>query len=373
MWRSQIRQLEGEFFVISLRLRYLLLPLVLSFSCSLTFVTLTAAPSFANETEDQASVEAFYKGRTINIVIGSMAGGGYDFYGRLVGRAIGKYIPGKPGVTPTNMPGAGGNTAAAYVYSVAPRDGSTIAASSSGALLDKLIGDPSLVRYDPLLFNLIGSANSEVAVCVVRKSAQVKSFQDVFEKEIIIGTSGGTTRDLPMALKNILGAKLKLVTGYAGSREVMLAMEKNEVEGLCGIGYQATISQRPHWFTQESPMHALVQETLKGHPELDRAGSPLALNFAKTPEDRKALEIIYAQLTFTRPFMMAPDVPRERVSAIRRAFILALNDNDLNAEAKKLNLAVDPMSGEELESKVKELYAQPSELINRVRAAIAAQ
>ena len=315
----------------------------------------------------------FYAGRTISLVIGSAPGGGYDFYGRLVARHISNHIPGRPHVTPSNMPGAGGNTAVAHIYALAPKDGTVIAASSSGSLLNALIGDRSLVRYEPLRLNLIGSANSEVAVCVVRKDAQAQSFQDAFSKELVIGASGGTTRDLPLALINILGARIKLVAGYAGSRDVMLAMEKGEVQGLCGIGYQATITQRPHWFKPESPMHALVQETLRGEPELDRQGVPKALDFAKTPEDRQALELVYAQLLFTRPFMMAPEAPRERVQAVRAAFMDALRDPALIAEAQKLNLSVDPMSGDELETRLKALYALPQTTIERVRKAIQTQ
>jgi tripartite-type tricarboxylate transporter receptor subunit TctC len=323
----------------------------------------------------QDDVAAFYAGRAMSIVIGSAAGGGYDFYGRLVARHMGRHMPGRPTITPSNMPGAGGNVAVAHVYTLAAKDGSVMAASSSGSLLDALIGDASLVRYEPLKLNLIGSANSEVAVCVVRKDAQVQSFAEAFskDKELVIGASGGTTRDLPMALINILGARIKLVSGYAGSRDVMLAMEKGEVQGLCGIGYQATMTQRPNWFKADSPMRALVQETLRGEPELDRQNVPKALDFAKTPEDRQALETVYAQLLFTRPFMMAPGVPPARVAAVRKAFMAALADPDLRAEAQKLNLAVDPMSGEELESRLKALYATPAPVLERVRKAIQTQ
>lgn len=317
--------------------------------------------------------ESFFKGRTLTLVIGSGAGGGYDFYGRLVARHLTSHLPGRPAVIPANMPGAGGNTAVAHVYAVAPKDGTVIAASSSGSLLDTLIGDPTLVRYDPRRLQLIGSANSEVAVCVVRKDAKAQTFNDAFSRDLIIGASGGTTRDLPLALLNILGARIRLVSGYAGSRDVMLAMEKGEVEGLCGIGYQATMTQRPHWFKPDSPMRALVQEALRGEPELDRQGVPRALDFAKTPEDRQALEVIYAQLLFTRPFMMAPETPPARVAAIRAAFMAALRDPALVAEANKMNLAVDPMSGEELEARLRALYETPAPVLARVRKAIQSQ
>ncbi len=321
----------------------------------------------------QKEVEDFYRGRSMSLIIGSGAGGGYDFYGRLVARHLASHLPGRPTITPSNMPGAGGNTAVAHVSALAAKDGTVIAASSSGSLLDALLGDRSLVRYQPLKLNFIGSANSEVAVCVVRRDAPVQTFDEIFTKEIIIGASGGTTRDMPLALINILGARIKLVTGYAGSRDVMLAIEKGEVHGLCGIGYQATITQRPHWFKPDSPMRALVQETLRGEPELDRQGVPKALDFAKTADDRQLLEAIYAQLLFTRPFVMAPEVPSHRVEAVKKAFMAALKDPALLAEAQKLNLSVDPMSGDELETRVRALYNLPSAQIERVRKTIGMQ
>jgi tripartite-type tricarboxylate transporter receptor subunit TctC len=322
------------------------------------------------EAAAQKEIEDFYRGRSVSLIIGSAPGGGFDFYGRLVARHLPNHLPGRPNVVPSNMPGAGGNTAVAHVYALAPKDGTVIAASSSGSLLDALIGDRSLVRYDPLKLNLIGSANSEVAVCVVRRDAPVQTFREVFEKELVIGASGGTTRDLPLALINILGARIKLVTGYGGSRDVMLAMERGEVHGLCGIGYQATISQRPDWFKADSPMRALVQETIRGEAELDRQGVPKALDFAKSADDRQALEAIYAQLLFTRPFVMAPQVPSARVLAVRAAFTSALSDPALLAEARKLNLMVDPMSGEELERRLTALYGLPVSTIDRIRKAL---
>lgn len=321
----------------------------------------------------QASVEAFYRGKNLQLIIGSNVGGGYDFYGRLVGRYIGKYIPGKPNVIVSNMAGAGGNTAAAYVYAVAPRDGSVIAASSSGSLLDALIGDKTIVRYDPLKFNFVGSANSEVSICIIRKDAAVQTFEDAFEKELLIGSSGGTTRDFPTALNRVLGTKLKLISGYPGTREIMLAMEKGEVQGLCGIGYTSTVSQRPDWLKQDSPMRTLVQETSRSSPYLNSLGVPLAIDYTKSAEQRQILDVIYAQLLFTRPFIMAPDAPIERVEAIRSAFSQALADPELITEGARQNLIIDAMSGAELESRIRSLYQQPTEIIEKVRRAMGVQ
>ncbi len=322
----------------------------------------------------QESVESFYRGKTVTMVIGSSAGGGYDAYARLVGRHIGKHIPGRPNVIPSNMNGAGGNTASNYVFSIAPRDGTVIGASSPGSLLDPLISvEKSALKHEPLKFNYLGSANGEFFACILRNDAGLASFADVFQKEVIIGVSGGTTHDMPRALVNVLGAKLKLVAGYPGTREVMLAMDKNEVQGICGQGIANISWQRPDWFQSGSPVKVIVQESIHGDPELNRLGVPLALSFAKTPEQKQILEIVYAQGLFTRPYFMAPDVPAERVEAMRKAFAQLLTDTDFLAEAEKQKLIISPMSGVELEAMIRKIYATPPAIIEKVRSAILPQ
>ena len=329
---------------------------------------LAVAPAAA-----QDSVEAFYRGRTMTFMIGSNVGGGYDAYARLVGRHIGTYIPGRPLVVPSNMAGAGGNTVSNYVYNVAPRDGTVVAATSPGSLLDPLLGDKTALRHDPLKFNYIGSATGEVFTCILRKDAGVQKFEDAFSKEVIIGVSGGTTHDMPRALVNVLGVKFRLVSGYPGTREIAFAMDKGEVQGLCGQGIANISWQRPDWFVEGSPVRVLVQESIKGDPELTRRGVPLALDFAKTREQRQILEIVYAQGVFTRPYFMAPDVPAERVEAVRKAFAQALADPELLAEAGKQMLAVNLLAGAELDGMIRAIYATPPDIVEKVRKAIAAQ
>ena len=319
----------------------------------------------------QDAIEQFYRGKNLTIVIGSNVGGGYDAYGRLVGRYIGKYLPGHPTVVYNNMVGAGGATAVNYLVSIAPRDGTVIAATSSGSLLEPLLGERGIVKYDPRAFNYIGSANAEVSTCLMRKDARVQTFADVFSTEAIIGSSGGTTHDMPTALKTTLGAKFRLISGYPGTREVLLAMDKGEVQGICGMGYTSVVSQRPEWRAPDAPVRVLVQETIRTDPELDRAGVPRALNFARTPEQRQILEIIYGQFAFTRPFVMAPDAPRERVEAIRAAFARTLADPDLLADAARQGLQPSLMTGAKLEATIKALYATPRDIVEKARAAIA--
>ncbi len=339
----------------------------IAFTCAAALASMNAAAA-------QDSVENFYRGKTLTIVIGSSPGGGYDAYGRLVGRHIGKYIPGKPSIVPSNMNGAGGNTASNYVFSIAAKDGTVIGASSPGSLLDPLLAaDKGSLKHEPLKFHYLGSANGENFTCIIRNQAGLKTFADIFSKEVIIGVSGGTTHDMPRALVNVLGAKMKLVAGYPGTREIMLAMDKSEVDGICGQGIANISWQRPDWFTPDSPVSVMVQESIYGDAELNRKGVPLATSFAKTPEQKQILEIVYAQGLFTRPFFVAPEVPADRVAALRKAFDEVLKDPELLAEAEKQKLIISPMSGADLTAMIQKIYSTSPDILDKVRKAILPQ
>jgi hypothetical protein len=207
----------------------------------------------------------------------------------------------------------------------------------------------------------------------VRVDAAAKSFADVFSTEVILGSSGGTTHDMPRALVNVLGVKFKLISGYRGTLDVALAVERGEVQGLCGQGYANISWQRPDWIRAGSPVRVLAQESITGDPELNKRGVPLTLDFAKTPEQRQILEIVYAQGVFTRPFVMAPDVPQERVAAIRTAFMQALADPELLADAQKQSLNVIPLAGVDLDRMIRNIYATPPDIVEKVRRAIVDQ
>ena len=202
----------------------------------------------------QDSVEQFYRGKQINIVVGSSAGGGYDTYARLIARTMGASIPGNPSIVVQNMSGAGSNRAAGYIYSVAPKDGTAIGAIFPGAVLQPLLSEQP-VPHDPSKFVYLGSANSDVYVCYVRSDAPVKTFKDVLDKELIVGASnpGATTYDLPLLLNSVLGAKFKIVTGYPGSREITLALERGEVQGACGIGWTGIETMYPSCASEVTP------------------------------------------------------------------------------------------------------------------------
>jgi len=325
-------------------------------------------PSGLAAASTQAAAD-FYAGKQIELIVGSGPGGGYDTYARLLARRFGNYLPGNPTVVVQNMPGAGSNKAASYVYSVAPRDGTAIGAIFSGAILQPLLGDP--VQHDPSKFIYLGNANNEVFLCLARTDAPVQSFKDALSRELIVGATneGGSSRDFTAMLDNLLGAKLRIVTGYPGSNEILLALERNEVQGVCGLGWSSIAPQRAR-LLDSGLARVLVQLAVTGHAELNRMGVPLAIDFTRSEDDRQVMELVYSQLIFGRPFILPPGVPAERVAALRRAFMAALQDKDAAAEARAMQLDLDPLSGDEVQAAVAKAYAMPARIVERARQSL---
>jgi tripartite-type tricarboxylate transporter receptor subunit TctC len=323
----------------------------------------------------QDSVAQFYSDKRITLTIGSTPGGGYDLYGRLIARVIGKYIPGNPSVVPTNRAGAGSIVLAQYIYATGPKDGTAIGAIFPGAITEPLLGDQTSIKYDSTKFNYLGSANSDAYVCIVRADAPVKSFSDAFSKEVVLGASGGggSTVDFPTMLNNVLGTKFRIVRGYPGSNEISMAVENGEVQGTCGVGWSTITTGKPHWL-KDGFIRVIAQENLTAHPDIAKMGVPLTISFAKTPEQRQIMDLIYAQPTFGRPYVVAPEVPQERVDALRKAFAAAMRDPELLADASKMHLdVVDPMSGTDLQAMVARLFATPPGIVEKTKQALVAK
>ena len=318
----------------------------------------------------QDAVEAFYRGKTVTITVGSAVGGGFDAYARLVARHLGKYVPGNPTIIVQNIPGAGSNKAASYIALQAPKDGTAIGAVQAAAILQPLLSDQT-VPHDPSKFVMLGSANRSVYLCLVRSDAPVKTFREAFDKEIIIGTSGegASLRDFPVMLINVLGVKLRLIGGYAGSREIIMAMERNEVQGMCGMDWSSISTQQSGWISSGF-VRLLAQEDLRGHPDMNKTGVPLTITFSKTEEDRQIMEMIYSQNLFGCPYLVPPGVPADRVAALRGALAAMLKDKTLLADAETFGLDIGPMGGEELQALVAQLYAMPSKIIERAKQSL---
>ena len=323
----------------------------------------------------QDAVAQFYKGRQITVIVGSSAGGGYDIYARLLARHLPKHMPGNPSMLVSNMPGAGSNTAAAHLFNVAAKDGTVIGALQNSAvmdaLFDALLGSGRQLRHDATKFIHIGSATTDHYVCIARADAPVKTFKEALAQELLIGASqpGTSTRDFPAMLNHTTGAKIRQVGGYPGTREITLAIEKNEVHGLCGFSWSSLKAQRPDWI-KSGFIRVIVQEHDKGNPEVNHMGVPLAVDFATSPENRRIMELVYSSETFGRPYMMAPGVPADRVAALRKAFLATMADPELLADTQRIGLAIDPISGEDLQALAANIFATPAEFVEKVKRAL---
>lgn len=327
---------------------------------------LLAATAVVSHAQD--GPEPFYQGKKVTVVIGSSAGGGYDVYGRLIAKYLGKHIPGNPSVVASNMAGAGSNVSAAYIANSAPKDGTYIGALYMGAVVEPLFYGKTRNTHNPAEFNYIGNANTDYDVCVVRSDAPVKTFSDLFHKELVLGASapGGATYDFPMLLKELLGAKLKIVSGYPGSREVNLALEKGEVQGVCGQSWGGIASMYEPMI-RDGSIKLIAQETAEGYPYLTKLGVPLTRDFASTDLQKKLMTLFYAQTSFSRPYVVAKEVPPARVEILRKAFIDTMRDPELMADAHRMGLDVDATAGGVLQQKIGELYSAPKEMVDMIR------
>jgi tripartite-type tricarboxylate transporter receptor subunit TctC len=310
----------------------------------------------------------FYKGRTVTIIIGAAPGGGYDTYGRLIARHIGKHIPGAPNVTPSNLPGASSNAAASQLATVLPKDGTQIGAIYASAMLEPLLGDGTRIKHDPSKFQNLGSASREVYTCAFRTDAPAKTYADARTREIILGATaeGGTNVDFPVVAARFLDMKFKVVRGYKGSREVTLAMERGEVEGACGLAWSTLSVQYPTLF-EDNKFNIVAQEDMDGTPALNARGVPVTGKLVKSDADKAALELFYSQNVLGRPYVVAAEVPKDRAAALRKAFMATLADPELLAEAKRLRIEITPTSGDDVEKLIARLYATPKDVVENVR------
>jgi tripartite-type tricarboxylate transporter receptor subunit TctC len=311
----------------------------------------------------------FYSGRSIDLYIGYSVGGAYDLYARVIGRHLGAHIPGNPTLVPKNLEGAGSLRLANYLYRVAPKDGSAIGTIGRGIAFDPLLigqGD----AFDAQKFNWIGSANNEISVCVAMRQSGITKFEDLFTKELTVGGTGTSadTDQFPRVLNSVLGTKFKIVEGYPGGNDVVLAMERGEVQGRCGWSWSSVKSTHKSWI-DDKRMIVLVQLSLSKHPELPDV--PLAMDFATIDEQRQILTLVLARNVMGRPYLAPPNVPADRVATLRDAFSATMADKDFRTEADKTNLEINPVSGAEVENLVNEVYATPPDVVAKAKAAAA--
>jgi tripartite-type tricarboxylate transporter receptor subunit TctC len=314
-----------------------------------------------------ASVEEFYQGKTIRFIVGASAGGGYDTYTRLIARRFAQYIPGKPTVVVENMPGAAMLIAANYIFNRAPRDGTVIGHWSGPLILQHLLGNPA-VQFEGRKFNWLGMPTSDSLVCILADRSGIKTAEEWRRTKAPVklgaigpGTSG--TDDTKL-LAAATGLPLQLIEGYKGTADIRVAVDAREVDGTCSFGWQ---SAKVTWAKalQAGQVYVVLQTTLQSHPELK--GVPLAVEYAKTEEGKKLLQIAGDVYGKQRLYSLPPQVPEERVRALQEAFMNTLKDPQFVAEAEKAKLEIDPVDGPGIEKMVNGLYDMDAAVINRVK------
>ncbi len=326
-----------------------------------TIAALATTPALAQ------SPAEFYKGKTITVYVGYSPGGGYDTYARTIARHIGKHIPGEPTVVVKNRPGAGSMLLTNELYNVLPKDGTVIGIVGRGMPMEPLFGNDK-AQFDPTKFNWLGSANNEVSVCVAWHTSPVKKWEDLLTTEMIVGGTGegADTDSFPKVMNNVLGTKLKLITGYPGGNDVLLAMERGEVDGRCGYSWSSAKSRKADWL-KEGKMTVLIQMSTEKHPDMPDV--PLIMDLTDNEQDKAALRLIYARQEFGRPFLAPPGVPADRVAALQAAFMATMNDPEFQEDAAKQDLELAPVGGERVGELIAGVYASPAEVVQRAKEA----
>jgi tripartite-type tricarboxylate transporter receptor subunit TctC len=303
-----------------------------------------------------------YAGKQIRMVIGGGVGGGYDVYARALSRHIVRHIPGNPTIINQNMPGAAGLAATNWAYSIAPKDGSAIVATYNTLLAEPLFGNPQ-TRYDVLKFDYVGSIGKQQNVCGTWHTSPIKTIEQAKTRDITVAATGatGNSASMPRILNAVLGTKFKLVIGY-GTTEQRLAVERGEVDGICGLSWSTLKASNPDW-TQNHRLNVLVQTGSKPQPDLPNA--PVLVDLVSDPNDKRVIELLFFSAEMGRPFLMPPGTPPEMVAAIREAFNATLKDPAFLAEAEKSGLEVDPTTGEEMTQVISRAYSTPKALVQK--------
>ena len=315
------------------------------------------------------AIENFYKGRTVQVLIGFSAGGGYDIYARTLARYMGKHIPGNPTLIAQNMPGAGTLKVANYIYNVAPKDGTVFGTFARGIPMEKLLGRSEGQQFDATKFTWIGSVTDEPSVCVFWAKSGIATWQDMKTKPWKVGGSG-VTSDLDIyanVLRNMFHLPGRLITGFPGGTEVLLSMRRGEVDGRCGWSWSALLS-RDHDLLDQKLVTVPLQLGVEVNKDIPNV--PLILDLTDNAKEKSALKLIFARQAMARPFAAPPNLPPERAKALRDAFDATMKDPEFLAEAKKLDLEVRPVAGEKINALVNEIYSYPADVVKIASDAI---
>lgn len=315
----------------------------------------------------QADPADFYKDRTVELLIGYSAGGGYDMYARTLARHIGKHIPGNPNVVVKNVPGAGSLVLMNQLAHILPKDGTVFGTVSRGVAFDPLFGNKQ-ARFNPVEANWLGSLNNETSLCASWHDSDVKKWQDLRNTNLTVGSTGAgaDTNLFPRVLSDLLGFKLTPIAGYPGGNDVLLAMERGEVGGRCGWSWSSAISGRPDWF-EDNKVNLLFQMSLKKHPDLPDV--PLVTELAESKKEMQVLRLLFARQVMGRPFVAPPGVPADRLKVLREAMAATAKDPEFLKDAANQDLEITFVDGEEIQEIVAEAYDYPEDVVNVIKNA----
>ena len=338
----------------------------------LTCACLLSPTSLSAPATAQAPAPADFKGETVTIQIGYGPGGGYDTYGRALARHYGRFIPGNPSVIPKNMPGAGSLRAANHIYNLTARDAVEIGIFSASTAMEPLMGNDQ-AKFDVTKFGWIGSMNQDVSFCGVWVGPGIPTtFRDMLRKdskELVFGSAGpaAISHQHPLVLKNVLGANLRVIAGYDGQKEVNLAMQRGEVHGACGLFASSIKAQ---WLpdVKAGRLKLFVQMGPKTTTEFGEV--PDVFDFVQSDEDRKVLELHFKQTILGRPFAASPNLPKERLAVLRKAFLDTMKDREFLADAEKMNIDIDIATAEQVEELLRQFANYPRSVIEKAKAAI---
>ncbi len=336
---------------VGLRFSRLAAFMVASLACALVWPA--SAQNLAN----------FYRGKTVRLIVGASAGGGFDVYSRVIAQHLTRHLPGSPTVIVQNMAGAGSLVAANYIANVAPKDGTVIGAPNP-AIVTNALFYPERVKFDAKKVMWIGSALRETHVATSWYTTHIAKFEDTFGQDFFVAGSGGTTNIYPVLLNAVLGTRFKLVPGYPGTAEGNLAMERSEVDGIGAITW-ASVKATQGEALRDHRLRILVQFGLMRHKELPEV--PWIFDYARTDKDRAALKLVLTTQEFGRPYLVAEGVPQNVVLALRNAFDETMQDPAFRADAAKRHLDLDPTRGAEIQSVVDDIYKTPPDIVDRVR------
>jgi tripartite-type tricarboxylate transporter receptor subunit TctC len=337
----------------------------LATTCVLAGLIALAAPATS------AAAGDYYAGKSIDLLIGAPPGGGYDIYARALARHYGRHIPGQPIIVAKNMPGAASARAAGFISTLAPKDGTAIAALMPGGVVGPLLDEKAETLFDPTKVLYLGTANNGTRICVSRKDSKIKTFDDALTQKASFGgvSTSDSTRGYGYMHKKTSGAQYDVVSGYSGTAEIALAMERGELDGVCGWDWASFKSQRPDWI-RDNKANLLLQVGLEPNEELTRMGVPSVFKYVTNEDDRKVVELIISQQVFQRSYIAPPGLPAELLETLRSAFDATMRDQEFLHDAETIRIDISPLPGAKVQELVQKIYAAPKDIVARARQAL---